>query len=197
MAISAALQEAGTGQNVTEEPIDNDSAASTLATMDIPVPVPHDAASPITTASPSTAATETTAPVIVITDSDDEDAFPHDAASPTTTANTSTATTETTAPVTVVMDSNDEDASNAAESLAQDSTLHSYSSKYFNVPIKDKAPLYYVMWGRYIGIFSGWDVTSPKVTGVSPAIFHKVDSVEQGIRIVKCTIERGEVVQVA
>lgn len=60
------------------------------------------------------------------------------------------------APAAVITDSNYKDAANAAKSLAEDSTLHFYCSKYYNVPIKDKAPLYYVTRGRYIGIFSGW-----------------------------------------
>lgn len=58
--------------------------------------------------------------------------------------------------VTIILDSDDEDAANAAQSLADDSTLCSYSGKYFNIPIEDKAPLYYVTRGRYIGVFSGW-----------------------------------------
>ncbi|KAG2108880.1 hypothetical protein DEU56DRAFT_920426 [Suillus clintonianus] len=56
-------------------------------------------------------------------------------------------------------------------------------------------PLYYVTRGRYIGIFSGWDATGPKVLGVSRAIYHKVDSIEQGINIVKGAIDRGDASQ--
>ncbi|KIK33265.1 hypothetical protein CY34DRAFT_55060, partial [Suillus luteus UH-Slu-Lm8-n1] len=53
-------------------------------------------------------------------------------------------------------------------------------------------PFYYVTRGRYIGIFSGWDATGPKVLGVSRAIYHRVDSIEQGINIVKGAIDRGD-----
>ncbi|KAG1802807.1 uncharacterized protein HD556DRAFT_1437869 [Suillus plorans] len=78
MAISAALQEAGTGQNVTEEPVANDSAASTTATTDISATVPHDAASPTAApvphddASPAATATPTAAPSPAVVDSDNE-----------------------------------------------------------------------------------------------------------------------------
>ncbi|KAG1844883.1 hypothetical protein C8R48DRAFT_678310 [Suillus tomentosus] len=58
------------------------------------------------------------------------------------------------------------------------------------------APLYYITRGRYIGVFSGWDATGPKVLGVSRAIYHKVESVEQGAGIVRGAIERGEAAQV-
>ncbi|KAG2058311.1 hypothetical protein BDR06DRAFT_994568 [Suillus hirtellus] len=104
--------------------------------------------------------------------------------------------------ITVLLDSEEEDSSvdkdaaNAAVSLTEDSTLLYYHGKYFNVPIEVKVPLYYIMRGRYIGVFSGWDATGPKVLGVSHAIYHKVESVEQGAGIVRHAIERGEAVQV-
>ncbi|KAG2109147.1 hypothetical protein DEU56DRAFT_762469 [Suillus clintonianus] len=63
------------------------------------------------------------------------------------------------------------------------------------LPIDATPPLYYVTRGRYIGIFSGWDATGPKVLGVSRAIYHKVDSIEQGINIVKGAIDRGDASQ--
>ncbi|KAG2754986.1 hypothetical protein P692DRAFT_20639689, partial [Suillus brevipes Sb2] len=53
-------------------------------------------------------------------------------------------------------------------------------------------PLYYITRGRYIGVFSGWDAVGPKVLGISRAIYHKTESVEQGVGIVKRAIERGE-----
>ncbi|KAG2114605.1 uncharacterized protein F5147DRAFT_769919 [Suillus discolor] len=70
--------------------------------------------------------------------------------------------------------SDDEDPANAVMSLADNSTLQ----------------------GRYIGVFSGWDATGPKVLGVSCAIYHKAESLELGIGIMKRTIEHGEVAQV-
>ncbi|KAG2125465.1 hypothetical protein DEU56DRAFT_916527 [Suillus clintonianus] len=88
--------------------------------------------------------------------------------------------------------SDDEDAAAAAAALANDSTLIHYRDTYFNVPVDATPPLYYVTRGRYIGIFSGWDATGPKVLGVSRAIYHKVDSIEQGINIVKGAIDRAE-----
>ncbi|KAG1811604.1 hypothetical protein EV424DRAFT_1349622 [Suillus variegatus] len=87
--------------------------------------------------------------------------------------------------------SDDGGATNAAMSLADDSTLQYYNGTYFNVPIEVKAPLYYITRGRYIGIFSGWDATAPKVLGVSRAIYHKAESLEHGVGIVKRAIERG------
>ncbi|KAG2121983.1 hypothetical protein DEU56DRAFT_760499 [Suillus clintonianus] len=91
--------------------------------------------------------------------------------------------------------SDDEDAAAAAAALANDSTLIHYRDTYFNVPVDATPPLYYVTRGRYIGIFSGWDATGPKVLGVSRAIYHKVDSIEQGINIVKGAIDRGDASQ--
>ncbi|KAG1818250.1 hypothetical protein EV424DRAFT_1540192 [Suillus variegatus] len=91
--------------------------------------------------------------------------------------------------------SDDGGATNAAMSLADDSTLQYYNGTYFNVPIEVKAPLYYITRGRYIGIFSGWDATAPKVLGVSRTIYHKAESLEHGVGIVKRAIERGEVAQ--
>ncbi|KAG2116471.1 uncharacterized protein F5147DRAFT_768837 [Suillus discolor] len=92
--------------------------------------------------------------------------------------------------------SDDEDAANAATSLADNSTLQYHNSTYFNVPIEVTAPLYYITRGRYIGVFSGWDATGPKVLGVSRAIYHKAESLELGIGIMKRAIEHGEVAQV-
>ncbi|KAG2360243.1 hypothetical protein BDR07DRAFT_1487278 [Suillus spraguei] len=91
--------------------------------------------------------------------------------------------------------SDDKDVSNAAIALANDSMLIYYHGTYFNVPVYVSSPLYYVTRGRYIGIFSGWDATGPKVLGVSHAIYHKVDSVEQGISIMKGVIDRGDASQ--
>ncbi|KAG1834247.1 hypothetical protein EV424DRAFT_1607527 [Suillus variegatus] len=91
--------------------------------------------------------------------------------------------------------SDDEDASNAAIALANNSTLSYYHGTYFNVPVDVSPPLYYVTRGRHIGIFSGWDATGPKVLGVSRAIFRKVDSIEQGISILKGVIDRGDTSQ--
>ncbi|KAG2743085.1 hypothetical protein P692DRAFT_20747339, partial [Suillus brevipes Sb2] len=73
-----------------------------------------------------------------------------------------------------------------------------YNGTYFNVPTNadGQAPLYYVTRGRYIGVFSGWDATGPKVLGISHAIFHKVDSVEKGISVVRGAIDHGDAMQV-
>jgi len=64
-------------------------------------------------------------------------------------------------PSTLVIDNRDvpsdeEDAANAASARADDSDLMFYHGKYFNVPIVAKAPFYYIIRGRYIGVFSGW-----------------------------------------
>ncbi|KAG1718108.1 uncharacterized protein EDB91DRAFT_1258883 [Suillus paluster] len=91
--------------------------------------------------------------------------------------------------------SDDEDAATAAAALANDSTLIHYRNTYFNVPVDATPPLYYVTRGHYIGIFSGWDATGPKVLSVSRAIYHKVDSIEQGINIMKGAIDRGDASQ--
>ncbi|KAG1720512.1 uncharacterized protein EDB91DRAFT_1088814 [Suillus paluster] len=40
-----------------------------------------------------------------------------------------------------------------------------------------------------------WDATGPKVLSVSRAIYHKVDSIEQGINIMKGAIDRGDASQ--
>ncbi|KAG2033582.1 hypothetical protein BDR03DRAFT_984965 [Suillus americanus] len=104
-------------------------------------------------------------------------------------------------PVTVYVDyeeydsSDDEDATNAAKALANDSRLLHYHGTYLNVLVDASSPLYYVIRGHYISIFSGWDATSPKVLGVSHTIFHKVDCVEQGINIMKGTIDHGDASQ--
>ncbi|KAG1840264.1 hypothetical protein DFJ58DRAFT_845393 [Suillus subalutaceus] len=66
-----------------------------------------------------------------------------------------------------------------------------YNGTYFNVPIEVKSPLYYIMRGCYIGVFSGWDATGPKVLGVLHAIYRKANSLEHGVWIVKHTIEHG------
>ncbi|KAG2134929.1 uncharacterized protein EDB93DRAFT_1107253 [Suillus bovinus] len=104
-------------------------------------------------------------------------------------------------PIVIPVDSGEgKDSSNGEDvdvSLTNGSTLCYHHGKYFNVPIEAKAPLYYITRGRYIGVFSGWDATSPKVLGVSRAIYHKVESVEQGAGIVKCAIERGEAAQLS
>lgn len=109
--------------------------------------------------------------------------------------------------------SDDEDAAAAATALVNDSMLIHYRDTYFNVPVEATPPFYYVTRGRYIGIFSGWwagfseflmssssflpcrDATGPKVLGVSRAIYHRVDSIEQGINIVKGAIDRGDASQ--
>lgn len=41
----------------------------------------------------------------------------------------------------------------------------------------------------------GRDATGPKVLGISCAIYHKVDSIEQGITIMKGVIDRGNASQ--
>ncbi|KAG1722324.1 uncharacterized protein EDB91DRAFT_1088179 [Suillus paluster] len=91
--------------------------------------------------------------------------------------------------------SDNEDASNAAIALANNSTLSYYHGTYFNVPVDVSPPLYYVTRGHYIGIFSGWDATGPKVLGISCAIYHKVDSIEQGISIMKGAIDCSDASQ--
>jgi hypothetical protein len=45
-------------------------------------------------------------------------------------------------------------------------------------------------------LFLHRDAVGPKVLGISRAIYHKTESVEQGVGIVKRAIERGEVAQV-
>ncbi|KAG2053399.1 hypothetical protein BDR06DRAFT_1008790 [Suillus hirtellus] len=149
------------------DPDTSKGPAPAASTTDISVPVPTTKAPSVPSAAPNVAPGWVYGSVTLLADSDDK------------------------------KDStDDEDASNAASSLADASHIHCYHSKYFNMPINDKAPLYYIMRGRYIGVLSGWDATGPKVLSVSPAIFHKVDTVEQGIMIVKHAIERGEAVQV-
>ncbi|KAG1735742.1 uncharacterized protein EDB91DRAFT_1250370 [Suillus paluster] len=129
---------------------------------------------------------------------------PTSAPTPTSAPATAHAAAPTVVPagnVTVYVDyeeydsSDDEDAATAAAALANDSTLIHYRNTYFNVPVDATPPLYYVTQGRYIGIFSGWDATGPKVLGVSRAIYHKVDSIEQGINIMKGAIDCGDASQ--
>ncbi|KAG2739931.1 hypothetical protein P692DRAFT_20881457 [Suillus brevipes Sb2] len=179
-AISVALL-AGSGPDTTEGPAPAASMAEVL------VPVPHDLPPATTSApsidTPSTNVPSTTAPSAI------PDVAPGLVYVPVS--------------VTLFADSDeeqdstdDEDAANAASSLADASKILLYCGQYFNVPLNEAAPLYYITRGRYIGVFSGWDATGPKVLGVSRAIFHKVDTVEQGIAIVKRAIERGEAAQV-
>ncbi|KAG1896976.1 uncharacterized protein F5891DRAFT_1192387 [Suillus fuscotomentosus] len=164
----------GTGQAVAEEHVAN---VTDTFSIDISAPAAKSSVAttvipspPISAApsgpSPTTIAVPASALVTVLLDSEEEDS------------------------------SVDKDAANAAASLAEDSTLLYYHGKYFNVPIEVKAPLYYITRGRYIGVFSGWDATGPKVLGVSRAIYHKVESVEKGAGILRRAIERGEAAQV-
>ncbi|KIK34200.1 hypothetical protein CY34DRAFT_98431, partial [Suillus luteus UH-Slu-Lm8-n1] len=72
-----------------------------------------------------------------------------------------------------------------------------YNSTYFNLPATNaEGPFYCITRGRYIGVFSGWDATGPKVLGVSRGIFHKVDSIEKGMSIMRSAIDRGDAIQV-
>ncbi|KAG1855837.1 hypothetical protein C8R48DRAFT_776206 [Suillus tomentosus] len=122
-------------------------------------------------------------------------------ASPGAAAASSAGTAPTSAPATahaayVDYEENDSsDDEDAAAALATDSTLIHYRDTYFNVPVDATPPFYYVTQGHYISIFSGWDATGPKVLSVSRAIYHKVDSIEQGINIVKGAIDRGDASQ--
>ncbi|OJA09521.1 hypothetical protein AZE42_10690, partial [Rhizopogon vesiculosus] len=135
-AIAVALL-ADSGQNVSEEAVASDSAGS--SSHGTPAPAPH-------------AAT---------IDSAIDPAIGHPPSPPLVPA-------EVHAPSTLIIDnynvtSNDEDTANAVSALAADSNLKFYHGKYFNVPIMEKAPFYYITRGRYIGVFSGWDATGPKI----------------------------------
>ncbi|KAG1908790.1 uncharacterized protein F5891DRAFT_974105 [Suillus fuscotomentosus] len=203
-AISVALL-AGTSQTVAKEPVANPMGASSTDNISVQTVTKE----PVANMTGASSADDVSVPA-----PDDSPAATTVAPSPPVTAALSLATTAAFAPaptvatryvygpVTVVGDSNDkedssddEDAANAAVSLTEDSTLRYYNGKYFNVPNKVKAPLYYITRGRYIGVFSGWDATGPKVLGVSRAIYHKVESVEQGAGIVERAIECSEAVQ--
>ncbi|KAF7431000.1 hypothetical protein PC9H_006715 [Pleurotus ostreatus] len=41
----------------------------------------------------------------------------------------------------------------------------------------DEGPFYMITRGREVGIFAGWDITSPLVTGVPGAVFRAVPSI--------------------
>ncbi|OAX32914.1 hypothetical protein K503DRAFT_804816 [Rhizopogon vinicolor AM-OR11-026] len=172
-AIAVALL-ADSGQNISEEAVASDSAGS--SSHGTPTPAPH-------------AATVDSA-----VDPAVDPAIGHPPSPPLVPA-------EVHAPSTLIIDnydvtSDDEDAANAVSALAADSNLKFYHGKYFNVPIVEKAPFYYITRGHYISVFSGWDATGPKILGVSHAIFHKVDTVDIGVGIVRGAIDRGEAMQV-
>ncbi|EIW81310.1 hypothetical protein CONPUDRAFT_153860 [Coniophora puteana RWD-64-598 SS2] len=54
-------------------------------------------------------------------------------------------------------------------------------------------PFYLVTRGRWVGIFSPWSKTSPYVTGVSGAVFHRIKELETGIQQLFDTIDDGQV----
>ncbi|KAG2338698.1 hypothetical protein BDR05DRAFT_1004015 [Suillus weaverae] len=116
---------------------------------------------------------------------------------PTSSAPTAAAPTGPTTILVKFDEYDDEDDEDVAAALADDSLLHFYSGTYFNVPAADAEPPFYcISRGRYIGVFSGWDATGPKVLGVSRGIFHKVDSIEKGMSIMRSAIDRGDAMQV-
>ncbi|EIW79871.1 hypothetical protein CONPUDRAFT_155267 [Coniophora puteana RWD-64-598 SS2] len=57
-------------------------------------------------------------------------------------------------------------------------------------------PFYLVTRGRRVGIFSSWSRTSPYVTSVSRATFHRVKELEQGMQSVFDAVEDGQLVVV-
>ncbi|KAG1794533.1 uncharacterized protein HD556DRAFT_1442721 [Suillus plorans] len=102
------------------------------------------------------------------------------------------ATTVLTGMITVAVDAVDGYAEVDA-AVAAGSILNVHMGMYFNVPMDDKpgVTIYYITRGRKIGVFYGWNNVGPWVQGVSRALFTKVDSVDDGIDIVKSTIEAG------
>ncbi|KAG1879208.1 hypothetical protein F4604DRAFT_1923361 [Suillus subluteus] len=176
-ALSQALG-TSTGKDMSD---DNLTIRTGPTSMEMPAPV----ASPDTVAAPDTGTTTTSASMAVPT------------AAPLTAP-----TVIPTGPITVYVDYDkynsfdDKNASNAAAAFANDSMLTCYHRTYFNVPVDVSPPLYYVTRGHYISIFSGWDATGPEVLGVSHTIYHKVDSIEQGISIIKGVIDHGDASQV-
>ncbi|KIJ90849.1 hypothetical protein K443DRAFT_14906 [Laccaria amethystina LaAM-08-1] len=51
----------------------------------------------------------------------------------------------------------------------------------YHVPAANaEGPFYVVTQGRDIGVFNGWENTSPLVTGVSHAVFSRVASMTEG-----------------
>ncbi|KAG1884519.1 hypothetical protein F4604DRAFT_1918951 [Suillus subluteus] len=94
--------------------------------------------------------------------------------------------------VTVAVDEEDSYAEVEA-AIAVGSVLHMYMDIYFNVPMDDKTgvTIYYITRGQRIGVFYGWNNVGSLVQGVSRALYGKVDSVDDGIDIVKSVIETG------
>ncbi|KAG1745509.1 uncharacterized protein EDB91DRAFT_1246382 [Suillus paluster] len=155
----------------------DNSPAVTVTSMEVPIPTPS---TPTAAAPAIPAASDPTIPT-----------------TPAPTAAAPTGHTTILVEFDEYDDSDDEDSAMAAAALADNSILHFYHGTYFNVPAaKAQAPFYCITRGRYIGVFSGWDATGSKVLGISRGIFHKVDSIEKGMNIMKAAIERRDAIQV-
>ncbi|KAG1796739.1 uncharacterized protein HD556DRAFT_1441438 [Suillus plorans] len=149
--------------------VSGNSPAVTVTSMEVPIPAPSTPtmAAPTVPTSPAPTAAAPTGPTTILVEFDEYNG------------------------------SDDEDVAAAAAALADDSLLHFYCGTYFNVPAADAEPPFYcISRGRHIGVFSGWDATGPKVLGVSHGIFHKVDSIEKGMSIMRSAIDRGDAMQV-
>ncbi|KAG2133685.1 uncharacterized protein EDB93DRAFT_1107519 [Suillus bovinus] len=98
--------------------------------------------------------------------------------------------------VVTVMDK-DVDLAEVKDVMAEGCILHTYRHVCFNILVASDAapPFYYVTRGRKIGVFSGWGNVSPKVLGVSHAIFAKVETIDQGIEALMAAIDAGTAAQ--
>ncbi|KAF8430757.1 hypothetical protein L210DRAFT_3508175 [Boletus edulis BED1] len=100
-------------------------------------------------------------------------------------------------PTYLVIQPDDPSYSDACVAMADGCVLAQYHKTFYNLPPPPNPPppFYCITRGRYIGVFSGWENASPKVQGVSRAIFTKVDMLELGEDQVHKAIERSETSQ--
>ncbi|KAJ8582520.1 hypothetical protein M405DRAFT_846382 [Rhizopogon salebrosus TDB-379] len=140
---------------------------------------------PVTTADPPSAVTD------LMDDVDTEDSAT-EASLPVAIAAPPSSAVQPTNVVTI-MDDTDHYADHVDAAIARGSVLNTHMSTYFNVPLNPNpnVKLYYITRGHKIGVFSGWNNVSPWVLGVSRAVYERVDTVEEGIEIVKFAIEDG------
>ncbi|KAF8452158.1 hypothetical protein L210DRAFT_864446 [Boletus edulis BED1] len=95
-------------------------------------------------------------------------------------------------PMISVLSEGDVDYPMALAKLVDSCMLAKFNGIYYNLPLEWSPPFYFVICGLHIGVFAGWDITGPKVSKVSGAMYAGYSFLEAGERKVRQAIERGE-----